>query len=98
MYNKRVRFEWDENKRQENLRNHGLDFKDASELFSGPRLVRLDTRHDYGEDRWIAIGIANSRVVVVVYTEADVNKLVRIISLRKALGYERKRFQEYLSN
>ena len=93
-----MRFEWDEDKRQDNLRKHGLDFQDAAEVFDGPRLVRHDARHDYGEDRWVTIGIAKNRVVVVVYTEDDTNEVIRIISLRKALSYERKRFQEYLTN
>lgn len=93
-----MQFEWDEAKRQENLRKHGLDFKDAPELFLNPRLVKLDTRFDYGEERWVTIGIIKDRIVVVVYAEDDTNEIVRIISLRKALSYERKRFQEYLSD
>jgi uncharacterized DUF497 family protein len=92
-----MKYEWDDGKRRENLRKHGLDFEDASEIFKGPRLVRLDIRIDYGEDRWVAIGIAKNRVVVVAYTEDDAKQLIRIISLRKALGYEKKRFEEYLA-
>ena len=92
-----MRIEWDEQKRRENIRKHGLDFRDAPEVFYGPRLVRLDTRHDYGEDRYIAVGIIRSRIVVLVYAEDDVNQIIRIISLRKALHHERRRFQEYLS-
>jgi uncharacterized DUF497 family protein len=80
-----MKYEWDDGKRRENLRKHGLDFEDASEIFKGPRLVRLDIRIDYGEDRWVAIGIAKNRVVVVAYTEDDAKQLIRIISLRKAL-------------
>lgn len=93
-----MRFEWDEDKRQSNLRKHGLDFHDAADLFSGPRLAVLDTRFDYGEDRWIAIGFIAGRVIVLVYTEDDVNQIVRIISMRKALNYERKQFEKYLAN
>ena len=93
-----MRFEWDEDKRVANLRKHKLDFKDAPELFYGPTLVGLDSRYDYGEDRWIAIGTVKDRVVVVVYTEDDLDKVIHIISMRKALSYERKRFQKYLSD
>ena len=57
-------------------------------------LIRLDMRQDYGEDRWIGIGITHGRVVVVVYTEQDNGETIRIISLRKALKHERKRFEE----
>lgn len=89
-----MKFEWDEAKNDINLRKHGLDFADAPEIFNGPMLVQLDTRQDYGEDRWIGIGFIQSRVVVVVYTERDNGETIRIISLRKALKYERKRFKE----
>lgn len=52
-----MKFEWDENKRRENIRKHGIDFHDVPMVFDGPMLVRLDTRTDYGEeDRWIGNG------------------------------------------
>lgn len=89
-----MRFEWDEQKRKTNIRRHGFDFADAKQVFAGPMLIRLDIRQDYGEDRWIGIGITNGRVVVVVYTEQDNGETIRIISLRKALKHERKRFEE----
>lgn len=57
-------------------------------------LVQLDTRQDYGEDRWIGMGFIQGKMVVVVYTERDNSETIRIISLRKALKYERKRFEE----
>ena len=61
-------------------------------------LAHLDTRQDYGEDRWIGIGIIRGTVVVVVYAEQDNGETIRIISMRKALKYERKRFKETISN
>ena len=89
-----MRFEWDEQKRKTNIRRHGFDFADAKQVFAGPMLVRLDIRQDYGEDRWIGIGLTHGRVVVVVYTEQNNGETIRIISLRKALKHERKRFEE----
>ena len=86
-------FEWDEDKNQENLRKHGLDFADAWEIFGGPLLPELDLRRDYGEDRWTIIGLLGDRVVVVTFTLGS-NEVIRIISLRKALRHERKRFEE----
>ena len=93
-----MKFEWDENKRQENIRRHGLDFVEAQKMFNYPMLVRLDTRYDYGEDRYIGIGMANGRVLVIVYTERDHGNTIRIISLRKALKYECKQYEKHLSN
>ena len=62
-----------------------------------PLAVDLDERNDYGEDRWIGIGLLDGRIVVVVYTEPD-DETIRIISLRKALTYERKRYEQFLKN
>jgi len=55
-------FEWNEAKNRSNIRKHGLDFADAEEMFRGFLLVRPDTREDYGEERWIGIGMIQGRV------------------------------------
>jgi uncharacterized protein len=91
-----VKFEWDEQKNQENIRKHGLDFADAFKMFEGPMLAALDTRTNYGEDRWIGIAFLRNIVAVVVYTERG--DVVRIISLRKALKHERGRFEQILED
>ena len=44
-------FEWDAGKNAGNLAKHGIEFADASRLFEGPVLERLDDREDYGETR-----------------------------------------------
>jgi uncharacterized DUF497 family protein len=88
-----MRFEWDEQKNQANIEKHGLSFADAAQIFDGPMLVNLDTRRDYGEDRWIGIGLTRGRVVVIAYTEReDDEQAVRVISMRKALNHERERY------
>ncbi|NJN86578.1 MAG: BrnT family toxin [Leptolyngbyaceae cyanobacterium SL_7_1] len=92
-----MKFEWDERKNQLNLAKHGFDFSDAFRIFNLPMVVELDERGDYGEDRYIGIGLLDGRVVVVVYTEPN-DETVRIISLRKALSYERRRYEQYLKN
>lgn len=88
-----MNFEWDEDKNQENIRKHGFDFADAWEIFEAPMQTALDTRGDYEEDRWSGIGLLGNRIVVVVFTERG-EDTIRIISLRKALKYERKKFEE----
>ncbi len=60
-----MKFEWDENKNIENIKNHGLDFVDACQVFDGPRLTMVDSRFDYSESRSITIGFSNNRLVVV---------------------------------
>lgn len=90
-----MRFEWDEWKRQRNIRKHGFDFKDAWQIFNAPMLVALDEREDYGEDRWIGIGMLKGRVVVLVFTERG-EESIRIISLMKAVTEERIRYEQLL--
>jgi len=90
-----VNFEWDEQKRKTNIHKHGYDFRDAWKVFKLPMLVALDDREDYGEDRWIGIGVLNTRVVVVVFTERD-EDTIRIISMMKATSYERIRYEQLL--
>jgi hypothetical protein len=92
-----LHFEWDENKNAENIRKHGLDFNDAWLIFDLPMLVDIDDREDYGETRFIGVGFLKNFVVTLVFTEPN-EKTVRIISLRKALKYEREQFEKYIAN
>ena len=90
-----MRFEWDEQKNQANIRKHGFDFSDAWQIFEEPMVTILDDRFEYGEDRWIGIGLLQARTVVVVFTEPD-DETARIISLRKALTYEQRQYERFL--
>jgi uncharacterized DUF497 family protein len=78
--------EWDETKRESNLAKHGLDFAVALEIFAEYFMERLDTRQDYGEDRWVVLGMIRGMIAVLVYTER--NGIFRPISLRKATTQE----------
>ncbi|MDX2221823.1 MAG: BrnT family toxin [Rhodospirillaceae bacterium] len=77
-----MRFEWDEGKAAANLRKHGVDFEDALQIFAGFVRVLPDRRHDYGEDRFIALGELRGRIVKVVFTRRG--GAYRIISAWKA--------------
>jgi uncharacterized DUF497 family protein len=92
-----MKFEWDERKNEVNIDKHGFDFTDAYRIFDLPMAVEIDRRSDYSEDRWIGTEMLDGRVAVVIYTEPD-EDTVRIISLRKALSYERKNYEQYLKN
>ncbi len=88
-----MKFEWDPNKNAANLQKHGLDFADAHLVFEHPMLVKLDDREEYGEDRWIGMGLLALRVVVVIFTEPH-SDTIRVISFRKARSDERKRYEK----
>jgi len=88
-----MKFEWDEEKNRANIRKHGIDFQDVIGMFDFPMLVSPDVRDDYGEERWVGIGLLRARVAVVVYVEWEDEQTIRIISARKATRHES---QEYL--
>ena len=87
-----MHFEWDEHNNNENIRKHGIDFRDVVEMFTHPMLTRLDTRRDYGEDRWVGIGLLKNIVAVTVYLEWEDEVTIRIISARKATRHESKEY------
>jgi uncharacterized DUF497 family protein len=61
-----VSFEWDEEKNILNRAKHGIDFDDAMEVFYGPIICRRSDRNN--EERWIAIGYSEDRLIAVVFT------------------------------
>ena len=83
-------FTWDEKKRKLNLAKHGIDFADAPAIFEGPLVTVEDAREDYGEARYVALGLLADIVVSLVYMERG--DQVRIISIRKALKHEARFF------
>lgn len=93
-----MKFEWDQRKNAENIRKHGIDFSDAIRVFDGPMLVRLDTRRDYGQDRWIGIGFLREFAAVLVYVEWQDEETIRIISARKATRYESREFHRRIAH
>lgn len=88
-----MRFEWDRRKNQDNIKKHGLDFGDAYKVFDHPMLVNLDDREDYGEERWTGIGLMDTRVAPIVFSEPE-EDTIRVISFRKATSRERKRYEQ----
>lgn len=84
-------FEWDETKRNLNIKKHGFDFPIASRIWDGAVVERIDDRRDYGEMRFQAFGIIENLILTVVYTPRGANR--RIISARKANSREKKFFE-----
>jgi uncharacterized DUF497 family protein len=65
-------FEWDAAKARRNLRLHGVNFPAASGVFLDPhRLEDADTREDYGEERYVTVGVASQVLLAVVFTLRD---------------------------
>lgn len=84
-----MRYTYDAKKRAANLKNHGYDFKDAPQVIEGTATVTFeDRRLDYGEQRFITLGILRGSVVVIATAETD--EEIRVISMRKAERHEEK--------
>ncbi len=77
-----MRFSWHEPKRQTTLKTRGLDFVHAEQVFMGPTFTFEDDRKDYGEQRWVTLGLLQEKVVVIVHTETEDE--IRVISMREA--------------
>lgn len=92
-----MRYEWDEQKNEQNIAKHDVDFMDAPRIFLAPLLMTLDDRFEYGEERWSGLGLLEGRVVKIIYTEPDENTR-RIISVRKAVAHERRLYEQFLKN
>ena len=91
-----MRFKWDGEKLDANLKKHGFDFEDASEVFSGVTLTVKDNRFEYGEHRFITLGMLKDIIVVIAHTETD--KEIRVISMRKATRNEQEKYFQSLAN
>jgi len=89
-----IKLEWDEKKRQSNLKKHHLDFAHAVDFEDGSALVVEDRRGEtdpkfrYRERRFIALGVMRGKLVVLVYAVEPSAR--RIISLRPAKPEEEK--------
>jgi uncharacterized DUF497 family protein len=90
-----MRFEWDETKRRANIRKHGVDFVRAALIFENAVLTRRDTRRDYGEDRYISLGMIETECSVLVWTERQESR--RIISAWKGGQDDREEFRKRIS-
>ena len=90
-----MRITFDPAKRETTLRERGLDFADASEVFAGVTIDIPDLRHDYGESRTISVGHLRGRTVIVVWTPRGNAR--HVISMRKANDREKERYGQRLA-
>ena len=86
-----MKFTWDAKKNISNIKDHKISFVQAVYVFYDPlRKEYYDEKHsNYDEDRYIAIGMAENRLLFVSFTEPDTES-IHIISARKAKKQERR--------
>jgi len=87
-----MELEFDPAKSEENERRRGLPFAMVADFDFETALIAEDRRVDYGEHRWIALGLIAQRTFVVAFTWRDGR--LRIISFRKANARESERYEQ----
>ena len=86
-------FEWDDTKASANWTKHRVTFDAARNAFADAfALEFVDDRADYGEPRFVLIGMATDRLLTVAYTVRG--ERVRIISARPATAREKREYHE----
>jgi len=86
-----LKFDWNKSKAKDNYAKHGVSFELAKKVFKDPFAVEfLDDRQDYGEERFVIIGIVDGHILYVAYTERK--DVIRIISARRATKHEQETY------
>jgi len=86
-------FEYDPQKAQTNWRKHDVSFAEAELVFFDPLAIHDVDPDSTDEERFIALGMGNSGLLlVVVYTMR--NDTVRLISARRATRQEKKVYEK----
>lgn len=90
----RIEISFDSAKRARVLKDRQLDLADAADLLAGDCFEMQDDRLDYGEERWVSIGMLRGEVVVCVWADWGDNH-ARVISMWKADANEQARYFRY---
>ncbi len=87
-----MRISFDPAKSEKNAIERGLPFDMVADLQWGSTTIKIDTRHDYGEQRLQILGVIGERLYMVIATFRG--DTVHVISLRKANKKEGIRYDE----
>ena len=82
---------FDTAKSERNLATRGIAFEQVAEFEWDSALIVQDLRRPYGEQRFQALGLINSRLHMLVFTPRA--SKAHVISLRKANKREVERYE-----
>lgn len=88
-----MKIDFDPTKSQTNIHERGIAFDTAENFDWDTAFIWEDTRKDYGEHRFIALGMIDERLHSLVFTPR--NDMIRVISLRKANSREVRRYEQH---
>jgi len=92
---KHLECEWDEAKNLANIQNHGISFIEAKSVFADEyALLIADPDRSEVEDRFLLLGLSGKlRLLLVCHCFEVEERLIRIISCRKASRKEMNKYQ-----
>lgn len=90
-----TKFEWDAAKAAVNQKKHGISFDEAMTVFYDENAVIIrDPEHSQGEERFVLLGMSSiSRILVVIHCYRKKDRVIRIISARKATKKESTQYR-----
>jgi uncharacterized protein len=89
-----MKFEWDTQKADSNLKKHGVSFQEAASIFGDIFSITYpDIDHSIREQRFITVGMSRSGAVLIV-AHTDRGNNIRIISARKTTRKEQRYYEE----
>jgi uncharacterized DUF497 family protein len=87
-------FNWNKSKNLNNIRKHGIPFKEAATVFLDPNATLIsDDDHSLDEDRYIVVGMSKKLKMLMVchcYRDESGGEVIRIISARPANKQEQE--------
>ena len=86
-----MEFEWDEDKRQAVLIERDVDFARAARIFEGPVIRVVDNRRDYGETRYISLGMVGDEAFYVIHTNRG--GVTRVITAWRGGEHGKREYQ-----
>ena len=93
-----MKFDWDENKNQANIKEHeGINFDQAVKVFNDIWAIDEDDldHSNLDEKRFTIIGLAETEILRVTYKiVSDEPEIIRIISARKAKGKDKRNYEQ----
>lgn len=87
-------FEWDAHKDELNQRKHGVSFEEAKSVFYDENAIEFyDFDHSHIEERFLLLGLScNLRLLLICHCFKEADRVIRIISARKATQKEQKEY------
>ena len=92
---KEIEFEWNTIKNDINKKKHDVSFEEAVTVFYDPEaLIIPDPDHSIDEERFLILGFSyRLRLLIVCHCYRKNEKVIRLISARKATNNERKWYE-----